>query len=185
MAPISSTVLHDAPSYDDPGQSRHDLEDLLGIGITIERAAGQTLIVEGDQRTHAFRVLTGAVRLYKALPDGRRQVLDFLVAGECFGLFGADHYTYSVEAIVPSALARYSRASLEAALRSNPDLALRLLEAARTDLEQAHVHMLLLGRKSAVEKVATFLVRFANQWYQRSEAPHDAARHGRLPRSHN
>jgi CRP/FNR family transcriptional regulator len=163
MAPTSSTVFRAAPRCDDPGQGRHDLEDLLGIGITIERAAGQTLIVEGDQRTHAFRVLTGAVRLYKALPDGRRQVLDFLVAGECFGLFGADRYAYSVEAIIPSALARYSRASLEAGLRSSPELALRLLEAARTDLEQAHVHMLLLGRKSAEEKVATFLVRFAHR----------------------
>jgi CRP/FNR family transcriptional regulator, anaerobic regulatory protein len=157
MAPISSTVLRAAPTCDDPGRGRHELEDLLGIGITIERAAGQTLIVEGDQRTHAFRVLTGAVRLYKALPDGRRQVLDFLVAGECFGLFGADHYAYSVEAVVPSAFARYSRVNLETALRSNPELALRLLEAARTDLEQAHVQMLLLGRKSAEEKVATFL----------------------------
>jgi CRP/FNR family transcriptional regulator, anaerobic regulatory protein len=163
MAPIPSTVLRAAPSSDNPGRSRHDLEDLLGIGMTTHRAAGQTIVVEGDQRTCAFRVLTGAVRLYKALPDGRRQVIDFLVAGECFGLFGADHYACSVEAIVASALARYPRVNLEAGLRSNPELALRLLEAARTDLEQAHAHMLLLGRKSAEEKVASFLVRFAHR----------------------
>jgi DNA-binding transcriptional ArsR family regulator len=60
-----------------------------------------------------------AVRLYKALPDGRRQVVDFLVAGDCFGLFGADHYAYSVEAIVPSASARYARVNLEAGLRAD------------------------------------------------------------------
>ena len=163
MAPIASTVVRAEPRSDDPGRSGSDLEDLLGIGITIHRAAGQTIVVEGDQRTHAFRMLTGAVRLYKALPDGRRQVIDFLTAGECFGLLGADRYAHSVEAIIPSALARYPRANLEAALRSDPELALRLLEAARTGLEQAHVQMLLLGRKSAEEKVATFLVRFAHR----------------------
>ena len=163
MAPISSTALRAAPRSDDPGRSRPDLEDLLGIGIMLERAAGQMIIVEGDQRGHAFRVLTGALRLYKALPDGRRQVIDFLVPGECFGLTGADHYAYSVEAIVPSALARYSRIHLDAGVRANPALALRLLEAAHTDLERAHAHMLLLGRASAEEKVASFLVRIARR----------------------
>lgn len=163
MAPMPSPAARAALRSDDLHRSPHDLESLLGIGITVDRGAGQTIVVEGDLRTRCFRVLTGAVRLYKALPDGRRQVLDFLLAGQCFGLFGADHYAYSVEAVVPSALARYSRASLETALRSNPQLALRLLEAARTELEQAQIHMLLLGRKSAEEKVATFLVRFASR----------------------
>lgn len=163
MAPLSSPAPRAAIGSDDPRRSPNDLESLLGVGITIDRAAGQVIVVEGDPHTYGFRVLTGAIRLYKALPDGRRQVIDFLVAGECFGLLGADHYAYTVEAIVPSALARYPRANLEMALRSNPELAQRLLEAARTDLEQAHVHMLLLGRKSADEKVATFLVRFARR----------------------
>lgn len=163
MVPMSSPAPRAATTSNGVRESRHDLEDLLGIGITVNRAAGQTTVVEGDPRTHAFRVLTGAVRLYKALPDARRQVVDFLIPGECFGLLGADHYSYSVEAILPSSLARYARTNLEAALRSSPELALRLLEAARTDLEQAHGHMLLLGRKSAEEKVATFLVRFARR----------------------
>jgi CRP/FNR family transcriptional regulator len=146
-----------------PRRSPLDLDPLLGLGIAAERAAGQTIVVEGDPRSHGFRVLTGAVRLYKALPDGRRQVLDFLTPGGCFGLFGAEHYAYSVEAMVPSVLARYPRANLEAALRSSAEVALRLLDAARSDLEQAHIHMLLLGRKSAEEKVAAFLVRFAER----------------------
>ena len=59
-----------------------DVDALLGIGITLEMAAGQTLLVEGDPRSHAYRVLTGGVRLFKALPDGRRQVLDFRIAGD-------------------------------------------------------------------------------------------------------
>ena len=163
MAPFSSAALRAATPSDASRRSQNELECLLGVGVTVEKAAGQTVVVEGDPRTHGFRVLTGAIRQYKALPDGRRQVLDFLVAGECFALFGADDYAYSVEAIVPSALARYPRANLDAGFRSNPELALKLLQAASTDLEQAQVHMLLLGRKSAEEKVATFLVSFAQR----------------------
>ena len=163
MAPISSNARRAAPSSGAPARNRQDLEDLLGIAITVEVAAGQMLIVEGDQRTHAFRVLAGGLRLYKALPDGRRQVVDFRVPGECFGLLGGDHYAYSVEAIGASALARYSRVHLDAGLRSNPELALRLLEAATIDLEQARAHMLLLGRQSADEKVASFLLRLAHR----------------------
>lgn len=136
---------------------------MLGVGITIEKAAGQTVVVEGDPRTHGFRVLTGALRLYKALPDGRRQVIDFLAPGECFGLIGAESYDVSAEAIGPCALARYRRADLEAALRSNPEFAARLLDAARADLERAHAQMLLLGRKSAEEKIASFLLLFLNR----------------------
>ena len=148
---------------DEQHRSQKDLECLLGVGVTVEKGAGQTVVVEGDPRTHGFRVLTGAIRQYKALPDGRRQVLDFLVAGECFALFGADDYAYSVEAIVPSALARYPRANLEAGFRSNPELALRLLQAASTDLEQAQVHMTEEARFRLFDSVTTFLCSFAQR----------------------
>jgi len=133
------------------------------MGITVNKAAGQTIVVEGDPRTHVFRVLTGALRLYKALADGRRQVIDFLVAGECFGLIGPEHYSCSVEAIVASTVARYPRGNLESALRADPELAMRLLELAETELERAHDQMLLLGRKSAEEKVAAFLTGFVRR----------------------
>jgi CRP/FNR family transcriptional regulator len=163
MAPSDSAIRQAVARFEEPRRSGHDVEALLGIGLTLEKAAGQTIIVEGDRRTHAYRVLAGAVRLYKSLPDGRRQVIDFLVAGDCFGLLGIEHYTYSVEAIVRSTVARYPRANIETAVRSNPQFAVRLLEFAETDLERAHVQMLLLGRKSAEEKVAAFLMRFASR----------------------
>jgi CRP/FNR family transcriptional regulator len=140
-----------------------DVEALLGIGITLEKAAGQTILVEGDSRSHAYRVLTGAVRLFKALPDGRRQVLDFRIAGDCFGLIGAGRYSYSVEAIVRTTVSRHPLAQIDGALQARPCLAMSLLELARVDLERARAQMLLLGRKSAEERVAALLVRFAER----------------------
>jgi CRP/FNR family transcriptional regulator len=147
----------------EPIRQRSEVETLLGVGIAQDSAPGQTIVVEGEPRSHGFRVLSGAVRLFKGLADGRRQVIEFLVAGEYFGLVGADQYAYSVEAIVASKLARYPCAKLDAAARANPALAERLLELARTDLERAHAQMLLLGRKTAEEKIASFLLALARR----------------------
>ena len=137
-------------------------EGLVGIGITIQAAPRQTIVLEGDPCSHCFRVLTGTVCLYKVTIDGRRQLIDFLVAGDCFGLLGV-RYTYSVEAITRSTLVRASRAILAAAVREQPGVAERLIERAAAEVARAHEQMLLLGRKNALEKVASLLVDMARR----------------------
>jgi CRP/FNR family transcriptional regulator len=139
-----------------------ELEGLVGIGITTQARPGQTIVLEGDPCSHCFRVLSGAVRLYKGTADGRRQLIDFLVAGDCFGLLGG-HYTYSVEAITHTTLSRTPRASVAAAVRQQPEMADRLIELAAAELARAHEHMLLLGRKNAQEKVASLLLGLARR----------------------
>jgi CRP/FNR family transcriptional regulator len=139
-----------------------ELEGLVGIGITVQASPGQTIVLEDDPCTHCFRVLTGAVRLYKGTADGRRQLIDFLVAGDCFGLLGA-HFTYSVEAITHTTLSKTPRASLATAVRALPEMADRLIELAAAELARAHEHMLLLGRKNAQEKVASLLLELARR----------------------
>ena len=131
---------------------------LGGIGITVAFAPGQIIVIEGDPIRHYFRIVGGTVRLYKAIADGRRQVLDFLGEGQCFGLTGLDRHTYSAEALSPVTLIRYSRQVVEAAIETNPELARILFEMACRELDQAQRQMLLLGRKSAGEKVASFLL---------------------------
>ena len=91
----------------EPDRSRDDLKELAavaGIGVTVTVRPGQTLVIEGDAITHYFRIVSGTVRLYKSIADGRRQVMDFLGAGECFGLTGLEHHGYSAEAISPTTL---------------------------------------------------------------------------------
>jgi CRP-like cAMP-binding protein len=107
-------------------------------------------------------VLTGAVRLHKGTADGRRQLIDFLVAGDCFGLIGS-HHSYGVEAITRSTLVKASRTTLAAAVRERPEIAERLIERAAAELARAHDQMLLLGRKNAQEKVASLLVDLAQR----------------------
>ena len=132
------------------------METLVGIGVTIQAAAGQTIVLEGDPCSHCFRVLSGAVRLHKGTADGRRQLIDFLVAGDCFGLIGS-HHSYGVEAITQSTLVKASRAALAGEMRERPGIAERLVEHAAAELARAHEHILLLGRKNAQEKVASLL----------------------------
>jgi CRP-like cAMP-binding protein len=149
-----------------PGGAAHrgtaELETLVGIGVTIEAAAGQTIVLEGDLCSHCFRVLSGVVRLHKGIADGRRQLIDILVAGDCFGLIGS-RYSYGVEAITQSTLVKASRATLATAVREQPEIAERLIERAAAELARAHEHILLLGRKNAQEKVASLLVDLARR----------------------
>jgi len=164
-----------ATSLMEPHQSRPDLQGrsrqvvnqsfgaTAGLGVTVTAAAGQTIVVEGDPVDHYYRILSGTIRLYKSVADGRRQVIDFLGEGDCFGLTGLERHAYSVEAITPVTMIRCPRRSLEAAIENNPELARQLFELACAELGQAQRQMLLLGRKSADEKIASFLLNLAER----------------------
>ena len=159
---LSQPAVRAAPFSRPAERAAPELEGLIGIGITVQAAPGQTIVLEDEPCTHSYRVLAGAVRLYKSTVDGRRQLIDFLIQGECFGLLGA-RYTYSVEAITGATLVRTSRAALASAVREQPGMAERLVERAATELARAHEQMLLLGRKNASEKVAALLLDLARR----------------------
>ena len=140
-----------------------ELAALAGIGVTMTVCPGQTIVIEGDPIRHYFRIISGTVRLYKAIADGRRQVIDFFGAGQWFGLTGLARHTYSAEAVSAVTLVRYSRQTIEVAIRSDPGLAQALFRLACFELDQAQQQMLLLGRKSADEKIASFLLALAER----------------------
>jgi CRP/FNR family transcriptional regulator len=143
-----------------PGVGDNNETDFhCGIGITVTVDPGQTILVEGDAAGCFYRVLSGTIRLYKSIADGRRQVIDFLGAGDVFGLTGGACHPYSVEAITPVTLVRHNRSRVEAAIAADPEVARQLFELACAELSRAQRQMLLLGRKSADERVATFLLR--------------------------
>ena len=147
----------------DGGCDLGELAALVGIGMTVTVRPGQTIVIEGDPIGHCYRIVSGTVRLYKAIADGRRQVIDFLGAGDCFGLTALEAHSYSAEAISPATLIRYSRQTLEAATLTNARLAQALFRLACSELDKAQQQMLLLGRKSADEKIASFLLGLASR----------------------
>ncbi|BAI75291.1 CRP/FNR family transcriptional regulator (plasmid) [Azospirillum sp. B510] len=122
-----------------------------------------TLFREGDAAGSVFRVLSGMVRLYKMLPDGRRQIIGFLQAGEMMGLAFADQYLYTAETVTATTIQRIPRLELDALMDAQPAFARRLLSTTTSELMAAQDQMVLLGRKTAAEKVATFLMRLGDR----------------------
>lgn len=101
------------------------------------------------------------VGLYKLTLDGRRQITGFAYPGQLLGLEFQSTYVCTAEAISDVKLCRYPRTRLERIMDEVPSLGRRLLRMAASDLVAAHEQMLSLGRKSAIEKVATFLLRLS------------------------
>lgn len=140
-------------AIDDP-----HIERLAAIADTVELARGATFIQEGDPATDFFNVTAGTIKLYKLLADGRQQITGFAGVGYFLGLAASRAYAFSAEAVEPSRLCRFSRRKLERLMAEFPDLEHRLLETACNELAVAQERMLLLGRRSAAERVAAFLL---------------------------
>ncbi len=147
----------------------HDLSRLEAIATHKEYEAGQTVFDEGDDPRHMFNVTSGMIRLFKLLPNGRRQIVGFVFPGDMLGLATHGTYTCSAEAIGSVTVCRFPREKLIVLLDEFPHLQGRLLDMAADELKQAQDQMLLLGRKSPMEKVASFLLRLRGEHDQCNE----------------
>jgi len=147
----------------------HEL-DRLNAMVTQNRVAPHQMIFsEGDPAAHLFNVIEGTIKIYKLLADGRRQITGFLFPGDFLGIALHDRYTYSAEAVNAARLCRFPRTKFESLLREFPKLENRLLQTASNELAAAQDQMMLLGRKSAAERVASFLVTLAARARQRRQ----------------
>lgn len=161
----SSAAAHIAIPGGAPGLGlgRQATGHLSAISSLQRKAPGETLFAEGDAADSVYEVVRGMVRLYKLLPDGRRQITGFLSAGKLLGLAPEGVCVYTAEAITEVTLCRYKRAAFERLIDEVPGFAKRLLTVASHELRAAQDQMLLLGRKSAAEKVTSFLLLLADQ----------------------
>ena len=145
---------------------------MANIVTPVSMDAGTVVIDEGEDADHLFNVTRGAIRVYKLLPDGRRQVTGFLFPGDFLGLSNAGHdtYAYSAEALVESDLCRFPREKLEVVIEENTNLEKRLLRMAANELAVAQDQMVLLGRKTARERVASFFLSLSERAVKRGQA---------------
>lgn len=139
-------------SIDDANLARLDA---LAERMTL--APGDVLIREGDPANHVFNVTGGSVRVYRLLADGRRQITGFLFAGDFLGLATGDRYAFSAEAIEGGTVCRFRKPDYRCLILATPALEALLLDRANHELAAAQAQMLLLGRKTAIERVSTFL----------------------------
>ena len=138
-----------------------DLAFLAAVALPMTIEAGASFMAEDEPASHFFNLTGGTARLFKLLPDGRRQVLGFARSGHFLGLVSAKAYTVSAEAVEQVHLCRFPRARLHRLVGQFPRLERQLLETTANELATAQEQMVLLGRKTARERVASFLVGWA------------------------
>jgi CRP/FNR family nitrogen fixation transcriptional regulator len=119
---------------------------------------GTEVFGENEPAEYVYQVKTGAIRSYKLLSDGRRQIAAFHLVGDIFGLENGAVHRFTAEAIVDTTVRLIKRHSLDKLADSDTVVMRNLLGMTSSNLEHAENHMLLLGRKTALEKVAAFLV---------------------------
>ncbi|KXV60031.1 transcriptional regulator [Acetobacter tropicalis] len=138
-----------------------DDEDLVVLAKSSKQLSlppNTTLIEEGSSATAFFNVTAGTVKLFKSLPDGRRQITGFADVGHFLGLTNAGTYSFGAETVDTVQVCRFMRPQLETLLADYPQFERRLLAEVTDELAEAQEQMLLLGRKTARERVASFLL---------------------------
>lgn len=121
-------------------------------------ARDEEIYGEDEPAEHVYQVVRGAVRTYKLLSDGRRQIGAFHLPGDVFGLVSESVHRLTAEAIVDTTVRIIKRRALEQAADTDVRVARNLWAMTASALRRAEDHMLLLGRKTALERVATFLL---------------------------
>ena len=119
---------------------------------------GTEIYGEKEPADYVYQVKTGAARSYKLLSDGRRQIGAFHLVGDIFGLENSSEHRFTAEAIVDTTVRLIKRRSLEMVAESDAMVSRNLLSMTTSNLQHAEDHMLLLGRKTSLERVAAFLI---------------------------
>jgi CRP/FNR family nitrogen fixation transcriptional regulator len=140
------------------GETARRSPETPALGSTRAYAKDEEIFAEGDRAGFFYKVVAGAVRTSKLLNDGRRQIDAFHLPGDIFGIEAGEEHRFSAEALGDATVVVYRRCSLDTLASNDTAFARQIVSAMMCSLERAQNHMLLLGRKSALEKIATFLL---------------------------
>jgi CRP/FNR family nitrogen fixation transcriptional regulator len=134
------------------------LELLAGSGTRVTVKRGQEIFAEGTRAETCYRLVEGSVRLVKLMTDGRRQVCEFVKAGDLLGFETDEEHYFSAEAVRDCTLVRYPRRAVESLLADDKAFARYVRQVAARGLQDAYQRMVLLCHKSAQERIAWFLL---------------------------
>lgn len=134
-----------------------ELEQLESIKYYRNFEAGQTIVWAGDKMDFVASVVHGVAALSQTMEDGRRQMVGLLLPSDFIGRPNRDRASYDVTATTDVQLCCFRRVPFQDMLVNTPHVSQRLLEMTLDELDAAREWMLLLGRKTAREKIASFL----------------------------
>lgn len=140
-----------------------ELAELGRMGRRQSVKSGHTLIWEGDDAPLVANVLKGVLKLVVAASDGREQIVGIVFASDFIGRPFGKESPYRVTAMTDAEVCIYNRNDFDAFAGKHPHLQQKLLRRTLDELDRARYWMMLLGRKSAAEKVASFLLEMSDR----------------------
>ncbi len=179
MDTATATLLRDSASCECSEMCRHcesrslsvcgplEGEEFVGLqrlNHPVTFPARAVLFNQESPVRHVYSIVHGVVRLYKLLPDGRRQIVGFALPGDFLGLALADGYGFCADAVTAVSACRFSRDHFAEFADQHPAMLRRLHDMATHELALAQQQMVLLGRRDAEEKIASFLLALQQRW---------------------
>jgi CRP/FNR family nitrogen fixation transcriptional regulator len=161
--PPAAWLSADSKKFGAPVGADEDARALQSIATKVRFARNQAIFREGDTHQNAYKVVSGVVRLCRHLADGRRQIVQFLFPSDFFNIMGLGEQGFSAEAVSDVVLMSYPQhafAKLSDERASIQNRFLNLLSQRLTDIQ---CHLMMLGRQSAKERVAAFLLKLAER----------------------
>jgi CRP/FNR family nitrogen fixation transcriptional regulator len=137
---------------------------LIPCGVRMRFAAGEEIYAQEDEADLVYQVVSGAVRTTRLTSDGRRHIGDFYYPGDLFGVEAGTEHRYSAEALGDCEVLFVRRAALRRYGADGERLERIIWVATAEQLARTQDHLMLLGRKSACEKVASFLLDISNRF---------------------
>jgi len=161
-AVTQSPDLHRHPTFPlDPKPAMSGA--LIPAGVAMNFGRNAEIFAEGETSGYVYKVVSGVVRVSKLLPDGRRQISAFHMPGEMFGFESDDIYHASAEAVVPTKVIAHKWQGLLSAGPQSNGIVRELLRLTMIGLRHSQEHLLLLGRKNALERLVAFLLDMAGR----------------------
>ena len=137
--------------------------DMETAGTTVRFARNATIYSKGDEARYSFKVVEGAVRLSRIFADGRRQIVNFYLPDESFGIELSEEYTATAEAVSDVVALRCPRLCISQMTDGDPDISHKRLAMFSRSLAAAERHVAMLGHQSAKERVASFFMALEMQ----------------------
>lgn len=140
-----------------------ELRDFRRLGCCIELRDGESLFAQGEPALSVFTVTQGMLKSYNILADGRRQVTGFHVPGDFVGTSIDDEHQFAAEAVGECRLCAFPVRRFDDFVEDHQPMERQLYVAAARELAEAQQQMVLLGRKTAIERIATFFLSLSER----------------------
>jgi CRP/FNR family transcriptional regulator, nitrogen fixation regulation protein len=138
-------------------------EAFKSVGRLVRFERNTEIQADGEPAEYFYQIASGAARTYKLLDDGRRLISAFHLPGDVVELEASPNHRFSAEAIEPSVIRIAKRSAILDLAERNPELATEIWRRTANNLQSAQELMMLLGRKNAEERVASFLLEMADR----------------------